>query len=68
MITGVLPFGGENPGEVMAGHLYRSAPDPRLVVPDLPAVCAAALQQALAKEPGNRFATASQLVAALASG
>jgi hypothetical protein len=67
MLTGVLPFSGENPGEVLAGHLYRPAPDPCSFVPNLPAHCAAALQRALAKEPGKRFATASQLVAALTS-
>jgi hypothetical protein len=66
VLTGVLPFSSDNPGEVLAGHLYRPVPDPRSFAPNLPDYCAAALQRALAKEPDKRFATASQLVAELA--
>jgi eukaryotic-like serine/threonine-protein kinase len=62
LVTGVLPFTGENPGEVMAGHLHRSMPDPLSLVPELPAFSAAALERALAKEPNNRFPTASQFI------
>jgi serine/threonine-protein kinase len=66
MVTGVLPFTGENPGEVLAGHLHRPAPDPRSLAPALPAHSAEALKRAMAKAPDGRFPTASQLVAALA--
>jgi serine/threonine-protein kinase len=65
MVAGVLPFTGENPGEVLAGHLHHPVPDPRSLVPALPAHSAAALLRAMAKAPDDRFATASQLVAAL---
>lgn len=65
LLTGVLPFASENPGEILMGHLYRVASDPRLVVPDLPARAANALQRAMAKEPGQRFPTAGQFVWAL---
>jgi serine/threonine-protein kinase len=66
MVTGVLPFTGENPGEVLAGHLHRPVPDPRSLVLALPAHSAVALKRAMAKAPDDRFPTASQLVAALA--
>src|SRR5258708_2025289 len=36
ILTGRLPFIGENPAEVLMGHLEEPAPDPRRVVPALP--------------------------------
>jgi serine/threonine-protein kinase len=66
MVTGVLPFTGGHPGEVLAGHLHRPVPDPRSIVPGLPGSIAGALERAMAKEPDLRFPSASQLVAALA--
>jgi serine/threonine-protein kinase len=65
MVTGVLPFTGEHPGEVLAGHLHRAVPDPRSFAPGLPDQVAGALERAMAKEPEARFPTASELVAAL---
>jgi serine/threonine-protein kinase len=68
LLTGVLPFASENPGEVLMGHLYRPLTDPRTFVPDLPVHMVDALQRAMTKEPGQRFPTASQFVAALSPG
>lgn len=65
MITGVLPFTGDNPGKVLTGHLYYPVPDPRSFVPDVPPFVANALQRVMAKEPKNRFPTAGELVVAL---
>jgi tRNA A-37 threonylcarbamoyl transferase component Bud32 len=67
MITGVLPFTGEHPGEVLAGHLHRPAPDPRSFVQDLSSGIPSTLERALSKEPTDRFSTARELVAALAT-
>jgi tRNA A-37 threonylcarbamoyl transferase component Bud32 len=67
MLTGVLPFTGDHPGEVLAGHLYAPVPDPRASGLELPDFIVEALNRALAKEPGQRFPSASDLVAALSA-
>jgi serine/threonine-protein kinase len=51
-------------GFVMA-HLRQTAPDARELEPALPGPASAALAKALAKTPGERFATAGELAAAL---
>lgn len=65
MLTGQLPFSGDNPGVVLMGHLQRPVPDPRTIQPDLPASASAALLIALAKKPEERFARASDFANAL---
>lgn len=65
MLTGQLPFSGENPGEVMLNHLQQPPPDPRRLLPDLPEPVARAIQKALAKKPEERFGTAQEFLAAL---
>lgn len=65
MLTGQLPFTGDNPGSVMLAHLQQPAPDPRTLVPDLPEQVAAAILRALAKDPAERFHTPGALAEAL---
>jgi serine/threonine-protein kinase len=65
MLTGELPFQGNNAGQILFGHLQKPVPDPREFVPDMPAETVVALQKALAKTPEDRYATASEFVAAL---
>jgi serine/threonine-protein kinase len=67
MLTGELPFKGNNAGQVLYGHLQKPVPDPREFVPDLPLYVVQALQRALAKAPEDRYATAGEFVAALQS-
>jgi serine/threonine protein kinase len=62
MLTGHLPYAGENVATVIVGHLQLPIPDPRLIVPDLSVAAASAVQQAMAKDPNERFATASEFV------
>jgi tRNA A-37 threonylcarbamoyl transferase component Bud32 len=64
MLTGELPFKGDNPGNIMMAHLQQAPPDPRDLLPDLPTEAALAILQALEKEPENRQATASDLTQA----
>jgi len=66
MLTGKLPFSGDNPGAVLMAHLQQPAPDPREFKPDLPERTAHAILRALAKEPEDRYRTAGELVADLA--
>ncbi len=65
MLTGELPFQGDNPGAIMLGHLQQPPPDPRILAPTLPDHVAEAILHGLAKDPGERFSTAGELVAAL---
>jgi len=65
MLTGQLPFTGDNPGAILIAHMQQPAPDPRKLVPTLPASAAAAILQALAKEPEVRCQTAGAFASAL---
>ncbi|NDJ51717.1 MAG: serine/threonine protein kinase [Chloroflexi bacterium] len=65
MLTGELPFKGDNPGALLISHLQHPAPDPRAIVPELPRPIARAILQALEKSPDKRFATAEDFAEAL---
>jgi len=67
MLTGRLPFVGDNPGTVMLAHLQQPAPDPRTLAPGLTEQTAAAIVRALAKDPAARHQSAGALVEALVS-
>jgi len=66
MLTGQLPFPGDDPGAVVMAHLQHPPPDPRDLVPDLTSNAAHAIRRAMAKSPADRFATAGEFAAALA--
>ncbi len=65
MLTGDVPFKGENPAATVLAHLQKPVPDPRQFVPDLPDSAVAAILRALAKSPEHRFQTAGEFVEAL---
>ena len=65
MLTGQLPFPGDDPGAVVMAHLQHPPPDPRDLMPDLPREAAQAVRRAMAKSPEERFATAGEFAAAL---
>ena len=65
MLTGRPPFVGSSSQEVAFGHLTRD-PDPvRKLNPSVPVAMAEAIERCLAKNPANRFASASDLAAEL---
>jgi hypothetical protein len=68
MLTGELPFRGDNPGMVMLAHLQQPPPDPRVLVPELPDHIVRAIHRTLAKDPNARHATAAELVKAFGQG
>jgi serine/threonine-protein kinase len=65
LLTGELPFKADNPASLLFAHLQKPAPDPRDVVDDLPESVARAVLKALAKQPEDRFPSASAFAAAL---
>jgi hypothetical protein len=66
-LTGRTPYPAKTPVEVMFAHCSAPVPDPRVVVPDLPAACAAVVRKAMAKEPADRYRTADEMLTALES-
>jgi tRNA A-37 threonylcarbamoyl transferase component Bud32 len=67
MLTGRLPFERPNTGALLLAHISAPPPDAREQVHDLPRHVAYAVQRAMAKKPKDRYATAGDFVAALAS-
>ncbi|WP_420630170.1 protein kinase domain-containing protein [Candidatus Leptofilum sp.] len=64
-LTGQLPFGGENFGSVIDGHLHQVPPDPRKFNSEISDLVANALLKSLAKEPKDRFETAASFIASI---
>jgi hypothetical protein len=65
MATGELPFAYNNTGALLMAHLTQQPPDARRLAPDLPSGVAKAIQRAMAKDPEERFETATELSEAL---
>ena len=65
LLTGQVPFDGENPAEVLMKQAYEPPPPPRARNPAIPERLEEALLVALAKDPDARYATAAEMTAAL---
>lgn len=61
LLTGLLPYQGTTPLEVIVKHSNDPPPDPRKLNPALPDQIVAVIETALAKDPNERFQTASAL-------
>jgi serine/threonine protein kinase len=66
LCTGVLPFQGKTPTEVISQHIYISPGSPVLVNPHLLPAATAVIMRSLDKDPAARFPTAQAMVTALA--
>jgi len=67
MLTGHQPFTASNPAAMLIAHLNQPAPDPRDLAPHVPDNIALAIMQAMSKQPEERFATAGDMLAAMAA-
>ncbi len=67
MLTGRLPFEGDNDLAIAVQHANDPAPSPATFVPDLPPTLDAIVARALRKDPAERFQTAAEFFAALAA-
>ncbi len=65
MLTGMVPFTGSTPIQVLLKHAREPLPDPSRVNPNLPGAAVQILQTALAKDPGARFESAQAIGQAL---
>ncbi len=65
MLAGRPPFTGDSAMSVMMKHLSEPTPDLRQIAPQTPPAIAQVAETALAKEPGQRFASARDMLAAL---
>ena len=66
MVTGTLPFRGDNPTAVMSQHLNTPPPSPALINPTIPPALIMVVMRCLAKDPAARFPSAGSLAAAIA--
>ncbi|HJZ69112.1 MAG TPA: protein kinase [Blastocatellia bacterium] len=60
-----LPFTGDDPLAIVSQHVHAPVVPPRTLRPDMPRAVEAVIVRLLAKDPGQRFATAAEVSAAL---
>ncbi|HVC82540.1 MAG TPA: protein kinase, partial [Chloroflexota bacterium] len=68
LFTGRLPFGGATPVAVVMAHMTQPPPPPRTLNPEIPLWVEAVLLRGLAKDPNQRYPSATAFVQALAAG
>ena len=64
LVVGRVPFSADTPFAVIHDQIYRPLPKPSSINPEIPAQIDAVLEKALAKAPADRYATASEMIAA----
>lgn len=62
MVTGEIPFDGDEAVAIALQHLQEPVPDPRLIVPDLPASLCEVIYRAMEKSPEHRFQSAREML------
>lgn len=65
MLTGQVPFDGENPVAIALKHLSDQAAPPQELVPEIPDNLNAVVMRALAKDPRDRYRSAEEFMADL---
>jgi serine/threonine-protein kinase len=67
LLTGVVPFSGATPLNVLTAHLTSPPTAPRAMAPDrtISPALEAVVMHAIAKDPGHRYASAAALAAAI---
>jgi len=68
MLAGAPPFTGPSAQAVLTAHLTTPPAPVHILRPDVPLAISLALSQALAKEPGARYASAAEFGDAIAAG
>ena len=65
LLTGTLPFEGENFVAIAMRHINEPAPDVRAIRPEIPPRVAAAVDRALQKDPRRRFKSMDEFASEL---
>jgi tetratricopeptide (TPR) repeat protein len=65
LTTGRVPFTGDDPLTIISQHVHAPVVPPRVLRPDLPRALEAIIIRLLAKDPAQRFASATETRAAL---
>jgi serine/threonine-protein kinase len=65
LIVGRPPFEGEGMGDIISAHIREPAPLPSSMAPGIPASVDALVMRCLAKPPGERFQTMTELAQAI---
>ncbi|HET9014703.1 MAG TPA: protein kinase, partial [Thermomicrobiaceae bacterium] len=68
LLTGTLPFPGDQPVAVLYQQVHTPPPRPRALNPGVPLWLEGVVLRALAKDPGRRYPDAASLARALAGG
>ena len=63
--TGILPFQGSDPTAILTQHHYVTPTSPTLINAHIPPALALVILQSLAKDPADRFSSASAMALAL---
>ena len=63
LLTGSVPFSGPNPFVVMPKHIQEPVPSLRALRPDLSPAIEFVVKKALAKQPRDRYASATEMAA-----
>ncbi|HLH60687.1 MAG TPA: serine/threonine-protein kinase [Ktedonobacteraceae bacterium] len=63
LLTGKVPFSGPTPFVVMPKHIHEPVPSVRAMRPDLSPAVEFVVKKALAKQPKDRYASASEMAA-----
>lgn len=66
LVTGVQPFRGSSPIEVLSQHISSTPTSPVLLNPNIPPALTMVIVTALAKDPNARFTSATTFTAAIA--
>jgi serine/threonine-protein kinase len=65
MLTGRLPFTGDEPWRVMEMRANHEIPDPAELIPDMPATLRNFIRKACARDPNDRFRDIPEALAAV---
>lgn len=65
LLTGRLPFAGDDPLELIHAHLARMPRLPQQIAPHIPAALSAIIMKLLAKDPADRYQSAAAVLADL---
>jgi serine/threonine protein kinase len=64
LVVGRVPFSGDTPFVIIHDHIYSPLPKPSEINPDITPEVEAVLVKALAKDPNERYSSATEMIAA----